>query len=53
MSHRKICFHCKEEMILAENDVIYGKEWYHKTCWDSGQERIVSNTGNYLIKNTQ
>lgn len=44
IKEEKVCNHCKEEMILTENDVLYGKDWYHKTCWDVNQERSVINT---------
>jgi len=44
LKKEKVCYHCKEEMVLTENDILYGKDWYHKTCWDVNQERSINNT---------
>lgn len=28
------CTYCEQIMEIAEGDVIYGSNWYHKSCWD-------------------
>lgn len=44
INKEKICHHCKEEMEIKENDVLFGKDWYHKTCWEVNQERTINNS---------
>jgi hypothetical protein len=29
------CDHCSSEMELQEGTVIYNKQWFHDTCWQS------------------
>lgn len=28
------CTLCEKKMELVEGDVIYGKDWYHASCWE-------------------
>lgn len=32
------CCVCGIQMEFIENDVIYGENWYHGTCWKKAQE---------------
>jgi hypothetical protein len=34
------CSACKDEMLFAEGEVIYGDKWYHDSCWKE-IEKIV------------
>lgn len=29
------CYWCKQSIEISEGDVIYGTQWYHKSCWDT------------------
>ena len=29
------CVVCNIEMDVDEGDIIYGMNWYHKTCWEN------------------
>jgi hypothetical protein len=29
------CYWCKQSLEISEGDVLYGTQWYHKSCWDA------------------
>ena len=33
--HTKICAFCNENLNVEEGVMIYDKNWYHGSCWDS------------------
>ncbi|HJU14116.1 MAG TPA: hypothetical protein VJ792_06620 [Candidatus Nitrosotalea sp.] len=33
------CTFCGAEVGLVEGDVIYGKDWYHSSCWKAADGR--------------
>lgn len=28
------CSSCDKIMDISEGDILYGTQWYHKSCWD-------------------
>ncbi len=35
----QICTYCKKEFQLSEGDIIYGKKWYHKDCFNGASNK--------------
>ena len=40
----KVCDYCKNHLMLAENDILFDRKWYHGHCW----EEKTSKSKNYL-----